>query len=235
MFKRLLPSSNERGIALVAALVIMALLIVLGTIALNSTVSELQVTGNDKRNRLAFYAAESGVQFARARIRKAFDDASNKVSFVTNFQSSPPDFTPPSGYAFTITALNAGTVGTGTAADPYLFRIESQGTAPGSAASTLEVLFHLEVLDDPLKYAAYGKIKVDLHKDVIVDAYDSSSGASAPGEADVFSKGTVDLKGGGDRRRYCDLQRHRRQRRPPGVDDTGRHARSGFYCSNDQQ
>ncbi len=188
-----LPLRNERGIALVAALVIMALLIVLGTIALNATVSELQVSGNELRNRLAFYAAESGAQFARSRIRDEFAAASNQVSFVTNFASDTHDFTPPSGYAFSITPGSCSTVGSGTAADPYCFLIESTGTATGNASATIEVMFHLEVSEGPLTYAGYGKSSISIAKDSIIDAYDSSTGSVVSGAGDLISGGDVDL------------------------------------------
>ena len=191
-----LPLRNERGIALVAALVIMALLIVLGTIALNSTVNELRVTGNDKSNRLAFYAAESGVEFARAQIRDAFVNASNQAVFVAGFAGSPPSFTPPTGYAFTIAPVAVTPVGSGTVADPYRFRIRSSGAAAGNAAAAIDAEFNLVVINNPLQYAAYGNDFVTLHNGSFVVAYDSATGNAEPGEADVFSEGAVTLKAG---------------------------------------
>ncbi|MEJ2202243.1 MAG: pilus assembly PilX N-terminal domain-containing protein [Desulfuromonadaceae bacterium] len=197
MFKQSFTLCNERGIALVAALVIMAMLMLLGTVALNSTVSELQVSGNDNRNRLAFYAAESGVEFARAQIRDAFvtaKDAGTDAAFVADFEDSPPNFTPPTGYDFTITPLPIPSGGSGTAADPYCFKIKSVGNAAGNASAGIEVEFHLVVISYPFKYAAYGKDHVTLFGTSVVDAYDSDTGDPAPGEANVFSEGLVTVK-----------------------------------------
>jgi PilX N-terminal len=206
MLKQPLPLGNERGIALVAALVIMALLIVLGTIALNSTFSELQVAGNDKRNRLAFYAAESGVEFARAQIRAAFaveQDLGSvaAVAFVTTFASSPPDiFTPPTDYTFKIKPVPVTPVGSGTAPAPYRFKLESRGTAAGNATSVIEVEFQMTVLTSPLKYAAYGRDSVSLANASYVMAYDSAVDpdptiSRLDEGADVSSGGAVNITG----------------------------------------
>ncbi len=54
--------SEERGAALVIALMILVVLTLLGTSATTTTMIDIRVAGNEKSQRLAFYAAEAGTQ-----------------------------------------------------------------------------------------------------------------------------------------------------------------------------
>lgn len=192
---------DERGNALVTVLVVVALLIILGTISLNSTIGELQVSGNEKRQRLAFYAAESGLDYARAIIRRDFLAATNKTTFVSNFESSPPTFTAPSGISFTV-APNGAATGTGTSSDPYVFSVISEGFGPGNSSAEVEAVFNLVLPDSPIDKAVFGDtlVKFDNHADVY--SYDHTvtstpSAGSSTGEADLFSNGDINIKNKG--------------------------------------
>jgi len=192
---------DEGGNALVTVLVVVALLIVLGTLSLNSTIGELQVSGNEKRQRLAFYAAESGLEYARAVIRREFLAATNKNTFVSNFATSPPSFTAPSGISFTV-APNGAASGSGTSSDPYVFRVLSEGFGPFNSAAGIEAVFNLVLPDAPIKYAAFGDELVQFKNKADIYSYDHTvttnptPGAST-GEGDIFSNGAIDIKNNG--------------------------------------
>lgn len=55
-------AKNEEGFILVTALVVLVLLTFLGTFASNTTMFELQISGNDKVARDTFFKADGGVQ-----------------------------------------------------------------------------------------------------------------------------------------------------------------------------
>jgi len=56
---------NEDGIILIIVLITLLLLSILGTSLLDSTTSELKITGNSRNNQVAFYAADAALQFAQ--------------------------------------------------------------------------------------------------------------------------------------------------------------------------
>jgi hypothetical protein len=55
---------NERGIALVVALVMLVLLSILGSFALSTSSSELFIAGNYRNAQDAFYSAEAALEYA---------------------------------------------------------------------------------------------------------------------------------------------------------------------------
>ncbi len=60
---------SESGMVTAVALLLMAVLTLLGTTAVVMTSTDLQIGGNYKVSEVAFYAAEAGIQEARARLR----------------------------------------------------------------------------------------------------------------------------------------------------------------------
>ena len=62
-------TGNEKGMVLVTALLILAVLIVIGTIASMQTSTDVKISGNYKTSMQAFYAAEAGIEEARGRLR----------------------------------------------------------------------------------------------------------------------------------------------------------------------
>ena len=65
--------TNEKGIALVVALVMLALLTLLGTFALSTSSTELFITGNYRNSQYAFYAADAGIEYGKWVVRETFD------------------------------------------------------------------------------------------------------------------------------------------------------------------
>ena len=60
---------NTQGIALVAALILMAVLSIIGATVLTATSTEIAISGNYRRGIEAFYLAEAGIAEGRARLR----------------------------------------------------------------------------------------------------------------------------------------------------------------------
>jgi Tfp pilus assembly protein PilX len=60
---------NEKGMVLVVGLLIIMVLTLLITTAVMTTTTDLKITGNYKTSEMAFYAAEAGIEEARARLR----------------------------------------------------------------------------------------------------------------------------------------------------------------------
>jgi hypothetical protein len=61
------PCTNEQGSVTVLALVLLVLLTIMGISATTTTQIELQIAGNDKAYKIAFYAAEAARGYAAIR------------------------------------------------------------------------------------------------------------------------------------------------------------------------
>lgn len=60
--------SNERGIALIVAMIVLLILTVIGVAATKTAIYDTITSTAEKRKRIAFYAAEAGIEVARATI-----------------------------------------------------------------------------------------------------------------------------------------------------------------------
>lgn len=60
---------DEKGIVLVTGLLLIVVLLLLGTTAVIMSTTDLKISGNYKTGNRAFYAAEAGIEEARARIK----------------------------------------------------------------------------------------------------------------------------------------------------------------------
>jgi hypothetical protein len=56
---------NERGVALIVAMVMLLLLTMIGIFALNTSSTELRIVGNYKNTEVAFFAADAGIAFGQ--------------------------------------------------------------------------------------------------------------------------------------------------------------------------
>ena len=63
-------ASNDRGSAMVFALVVLVVLTVLGVSAMNTTQTELQIAANDLRHKIAFYQADGGTEIGTELIEQ---------------------------------------------------------------------------------------------------------------------------------------------------------------------
>jgi len=58
------PLDNERGIALIVAISLLAVMSILGVMLLSASTSEIQLSGNFRNTQEAFYAADRAVEYA---------------------------------------------------------------------------------------------------------------------------------------------------------------------------
>lgn len=63
MPRLLKPLSNERGVALLLALAMLAIMTVIGVFALDTSTTEVQISGNYRTSQEAFFAADRAVMF----------------------------------------------------------------------------------------------------------------------------------------------------------------------------
>jgi hypothetical protein len=68
-WKKIALFQNETGMVTAVALLLIAILTLLGTTAVIVTSTDIQIGGNYKVSEVAFYAAEAGIEEARARLR----------------------------------------------------------------------------------------------------------------------------------------------------------------------
>ncbi|MBE9541957.1 MAG: hypothetical protein IMF01_06530, partial [Proteobacteria bacterium] len=66
--------NNEKGMVLPLGLVFLAIITILGTTAVILTTTDLKIGSNYRASEQAFYAAEAGIEEARARFRGTADD-----------------------------------------------------------------------------------------------------------------------------------------------------------------
>jgi Tfp pilus assembly protein PilX len=64
MKKRESTLNNEQGFVLITSLLMLVVLMIIGISATNTTIIELQISGNDRVYKEAFYQADGGVQLA---------------------------------------------------------------------------------------------------------------------------------------------------------------------------
>jgi hypothetical protein len=66
--------NNEQGFVLILALVMLVVLTIIGIAATNTTIIELQISGNDKTAQMAFYGADAGNELAKELIEQAIEE-----------------------------------------------------------------------------------------------------------------------------------------------------------------
>ncbi|MBW2075601.1 MAG: pilus assembly PilX N-terminal domain-containing protein [Deltaproteobacteria bacterium] len=67
--------NNERGMALVIALVLLCVLTIIGVAAINTSTVEILISGAEKETGEAFYAADGGIQYALQQVATVVDPA----------------------------------------------------------------------------------------------------------------------------------------------------------------
>ncbi len=68
------PLTNDRGSVIVAALMILALLTIIGFAATNMSTTEMSISTNSLLYERAFFTAEAGLQRTKESLRTQFDD-----------------------------------------------------------------------------------------------------------------------------------------------------------------
>ena len=145
--------ANDRGSALVLALLVLVLLTLMGISATTTSTIEVQMAGNDKVHEMAFYAAESGWQEALNWLDRQYPGITDNRRWDAGDETFSPkegDDTPPDYISLeedNITAYRveidfAGTTpvsGYGTDFRRFNYRVDSEGVGPGNARSKVRV------------------------------------------------------------------------------------------------
>jgi len=113
---------KQDGMALVLALIMLLILTIIGINAINTTVFETSISGNQRLYNTAFYGADGGIDDFRARSRRdpQIMDGT-KTSYSETIQGS--------NISYNITATHLGEVNRGGVAY-QVFRVNSEGVAP---------------------------------------------------------------------------------------------------------
>jgi hypothetical protein len=119
-----LTLESEKGFVLITALVILVLLTFLGIFALNTTTTEIQISGNDRAYKQAFYRADSGISYAVQSGIAIFPSAA--PNFLTNFALPAGPLTAD----ILLQYIDNG-------GSPRQVEVHSTGTAAGGGSSTL--------------------------------------------------------------------------------------------------
>lgn len=62
------PLKNEKGVALVIALIMLVILTLIGIASISSSIFEAKISGNERWGSAAFYAASAGIEVGISRI-----------------------------------------------------------------------------------------------------------------------------------------------------------------------
>jgi len=142
--------ANDRGSALVLALLILVLLTLMGISATTTSTIEVQMAGNDKFHEMAFYAAESGWQEALNWLDRQYPGKTEDLywdgaDFSPRDENSTPAFIlladdNNTGYYLKIDfAGTTPVVGYGSDYRRVNYRVDSEGVGPGNARSKVRV------------------------------------------------------------------------------------------------
>lgn len=108
------PLRDERGIALVIALLVMVILTVLGIAVIMNVNTEIMISSNAKDSKQAFYTAEAGLQAGMGQLpnRAAFAATLNGLNYSSYPAGQPlpqPTTTPcPTGYGSNVYCFKYG-------------------------------------------------------------------------------------------------------------------------------
>ena len=115
---------NEKGAVLVIALMLLAVLTVLGVAALNTTTTEIRISGNEKVYKQAFYTAEAGIAYALERGVAFFPE--NQVGAVVAIPADLAAAAP----GVTLASTDFG-------GSPRRVEVRATGTVAGGGVSTI--------------------------------------------------------------------------------------------------
>jgi len=119
---------NEQGFVLIVSLLMLVVLMIIGIAATNTTVVELQISGNDKLAKQTFYQADSGTQVGIGLLEEVIDkrgwpfDAStthtmglvtitNKNLFLSQIDAVANGFYPDAAHRDAMFSFGRGTTG----------------------------------------------------------------------------------------------------------------------------
>lgn len=209
------PLNNENGMVLLVAILIMSALILLGTTAVIESQTDMRIAGNYKTSAMSLYAAEAGVEEARARLKGDFtptgsmivDSAPTDPAWATTVSSLQSTIT----YAVTIVhktssgnvlywgdTNNDGKYEINTTTTPpngqNIYLVTSTAT-DANASKTLEVnMMKLPPITTPA--ALYVEASTSIQgTSTYINGNDSCGSSNKPGIATTLSASTVSSTG----------------------------------------
>jgi len=146
--------NNEKGSVLIIAVMFLMLLTVLGIFATTTSTIEVQISGNDKINKMVFYAADSGTHYVAVNPALYNTDNLDKDDpFPFSFSFPDPDTA--ATYSLldnlkvngNVTYLGKSQMpaGTGYSAGTVFainYQLKSTGTGPNNGSSIVEAGFY---------------------------------------------------------------------------------------------
>ncbi|AMV71796.1 hypothetical protein JCM30471_01450 [Desulfuromonas carbonis] len=145
------PLGNQRGIALIVAISLLAIMSILGAMLLNTSTSEIQLSGNYRNYQEAFYAADRAVEYSTEVVATGSGSVDLNKDFtadgVTHFSEQVA--TARSGLAIdkpgdppqnTVEFLYSGTTPVGSGSDATVlearnYAVHAVGVAPFNASN----------------------------------------------------------------------------------------------------
>jgi len=148
---------NEKGMVLVVGLLLMAVLVMLGTVAVMTSTTDIKISGNYKQSERAFYNAEAGIHYVMSKIEDG------TITLPTS-DTITPSVTAPTNFSFDSVSI------TYQSANRYLLSVT--GHAANSASETIKVIIGYKSY---LSYGLFADGDVDLKADSAVYSYNSNS------------------------------------------------------------
>lgn len=154
--KQLRTIIDEKGSIMIVALLILLLLTVIGISATTTTITEIQIAGNEKVHKIAFYAAEAAREYVKVNTG-LYGVANTTVGGLGITFPDAADLTvqqqlaPGQSFSGTVTYKGKGTAaggpsrGTGDAQDKiefHRYQIDITGSGPANATCQLLVEFY---------------------------------------------------------------------------------------------
>ncbi len=115
---------NQKGVALVIALMMLLILTLIGINAVTTTTFETSIVGNQRIYNTAFYGADGGLDDFRAR---APNDSTILIANTGSYNETITGS--PSNVTYNVNYQTMGTINRG-GTNYQVFRVESQGVAP---------------------------------------------------------------------------------------------------------
>ncbi len=199
--------TNQRGVALLTALMIMVMLLILGFTALNITDIELAIASNEKIKAKAFYASEAGIQRALANLITEYQDDDGWDNTLDPDGDNPlfsDETIGDSTYTVRVIDNDDGDGDTSSDSDDTVI-IQATGSMLQSTQNIEAEI--TTVTESAIVYAVFGNSSITVKNSGSVRSYNSSETASPSstdsdgdgwydgetGEADIGSNGEVTL------------------------------------------
>jgi hypothetical protein len=189
------PLQNERGIALVVALIILTVLVLVGAIAIMTSTTDLNISANYKAGNEALYVAEAGLERARAYLKTV----TNMDSVLTTNGGMPFGLTPVSfgsGTYSVVVTNNTGDAGGASHDSDNTVVVTSTGTSTGGGKRVIEAVFIKPTTNPPgIRGAVTANYNVGTLGTMVVDGRDHDIDGNlitpATGMLGVSSRGAI--------------------------------------------